>query len=122
MLQSWDWSCDRLLLDANGRDRRYKAISASRDSFNEAGVVRVLVDCGTQFLENYVQASVEVNECALRPEPLSQFFTADDISGVLQEQDKNAKGLVLNFDAEAIPRQSALGYVRLKQAEAEGLG
>jgi hypothetical protein len=107
-------NCDRPLLGDKGCDRRYKAISASRDGFNEARIVRILVNCGAQFLKNYIQASVEVDECAIRPQPLPQFVTADDLPGVFQEQDENAKGLILNFDASAISRQSALGYVRLK--------
>ena len=45
-----------------------------------------------------VQAIVNVDERAIRPQRVSQFITADQFSGTIQEQGEDLKGLDLKSD------------------------
>jgi len=94
-----------------------EAISLPRDSFNEAWIFRVVLKGGAQFLECGVQTAIKINVCTLRPERLAKLFAGDNLAGPLQEHGKNAKGLFLDPDADALAGDYTLEKVDLVEAK-----
>jgi hypothetical protein len=70
-----------VLIDGNRGD---KPISSPRDSFDKAWIVGIVVDSGTQLLQNDIKTRIEVNVRAFWPKCSVQFLTRDGFAGVLQ--------------------------------------
>src|SRR5581483_11629152 len=79
---------------------RDKAIAAPRHRLNEAGSDRVVSQGEPETADGRVQAVLEIDERALRPEAATQFFARDDLPRVLQERGKNPERLVLERQAK----------------------
>ena len=82
-----------------GVHRGDEAIPLAWNRFDESRIVRVVIDCGAQLFQNYVQGSIEIHVGALRPQPQPQFVSADDGPRPLQKRDEHTKGLIVNFYA-----------------------
>jgi hypothetical protein len=63
---------------------------------------------------------VEVNEGVCRPKLFAQFFSGDDVAGVLKENDQEPKGLLLQLDLDAVLAQFACTQVQFEETEANG--
>jgi len=61
---------------------------------------------------------VEIHKGIGRPEDLAQGFAADQFTGVLDQVDKNAEGLLADFHLHPVAPQLRVGCVDLENAEA----
>jgi hypothetical protein len=79
-------------------DWRDKAVATPWKGFNEPGMLRRVAQYLPKLANRRVQAIVNVDERAIRPQRVSQFITADQFSGTIQEQGEDLKGLDLKSD------------------------
>jgi hypothetical protein len=103
----------------NRRNRRNKPVTATRNGFNKPRVFGIVVNRRAQPLQDYVQAAVKIDVSSFWPKPLAQFFAADDLSWSLQEKEKKAKRLFLDFDSYAVTAEYPVNRVRLEQSKTE---
>jgi hypothetical protein len=109
----------------NDRNRCNEAVTAPRKSFDEPGVIRVVVKSGAKSLQNYVETPVEINVSPFRPESLPQFLPADDFPRTFEEEEQKSEWLVLNFDAGSAASKSiadSIDFERAKAKENSGRG
>src|SRR5580700_6138186 len=95
--------------------RGNKAVAMTGNSFDESWVVGTVVERGTEFFQNGIQASVEIDKSTFRPKSMTEFLAGNDLAGALQQQDdKDAKWLVLDLDSHTTSAQRVAGNVRLE--------
>jgi hypothetical protein len=63
---------------------------------------------------------VEVNEGVCRPKLFAQFFSGDDVAGVLKENDQEPQGLFLQLDLYAVPTKFSCARVDFEDTKANG--
>ena len=66
-----------------------------RDRFHETGVVGVVAEHGPQTLDGRVEAVLEIDVGARRPQPLAQLVTGHHAATVGQQHPQHLEGLVL---------------------------
>jgi len=89
------------------------------NGFNKSRIFGIVVESGTEFLEDYIQTAIEVDEGPIWPELGTQLLAADDFTWAVEQNQQNTEGLVLKLNAHAIAGQRLVSRVRLKQAESE---
>ena len=62
---------------------------------------------------------LEVDVRVVRPEPLPQLFTGDDLSWLLDERGQDLEGLLLNRDEVTVAAERLRLQVRFKRAKAD---
>jgi hypothetical protein len=100
-------------------DRRNKTIARARNSFDETRIISVVIEGSAKFLQNHIEAAIEIHEGAVRPEIISQKFTGNNLARMLQKQQQNAKRLVLYLYAHTITEERFVGDVGLEQTESK---
>src|SRR5688572_22873240 len=108
-LVSLDWS------------RRDESISPSRKRLDEARVVGGVAKRRSQPLHGGVEAVLEIDKRAVRPEPLAQLVPGDHVAWTLEHQSKDFERLLLQPDAHAVLPQLAGSDVELERAKAQPL-
>ncbi len=83
-------------------DRSDKPIPVARQGLDEAGIVRGVAQGLPEPHDGGIQAMVEVNECVIGPEPLSQLLSCNDFASLFQQDGENATGLLLEPDLTAL--------------------
>ena len=101
-------------------ERRDEPIAAARQRLDEPRVVRIVAERGAQALHRRVQAVLEVDEGAVRPQPLAQLLARDDVAGALEHQPEDLERLLLQADAGRARPQLAQPHVELERAERRG--
>jgi hypothetical protein len=99
------------------RDGNEKAVTTSRQGFNET---RVLCGIGQRFpqlVDRGVQAVVEVDESVFRPDLRTQLLATHHIARSLQQHSKYVKGLFLNPDSLSLLPQFSGPQIHLKRSE-----
>jgi hypothetical protein len=67
-------------------DIRYEAVAPPRYGFHEPSVCRRISECLPDFQDCRIETPVEVNKRVGRPHLAPQFFTSDDVAGVLHQR------------------------------------
>ena len=108
--------CQRLdsLRVVDGAD---KSIPTPRQRLDEARRLGRIAQRVAQPVDHGVQAVVEVDERATRPEPLAQLFTRDQVARSLQQQREDLERLLLKPDADASLPQLAGLQIQLEDSE-----
>src|SRR5260370_9652853 len=83
--------------------RRQKAVTLAGYGFNEAWILRVVLQRGTQFLQRRVKASLEIAVRAFRPKGLPPFRPLHYFPIMLEDNYEVAKGLFLKLDPNPLP-------------------
>jgi hypothetical protein len=79
-----------------------ETITALGKGFDEARLIRFVVQGLAQFLDGRIQAMVEIHEGVFGPKPLAKLFSRHYLAGLLQQHGQNLKGLVLKLDLVAV--------------------
>ena len=82
--------------------RGKETLTLARHGLDKARILRVVLKRGTQLFQRRVKASFKVHMGPLRPEGLAELFPFDDFAILLEEHGQNAKGLLLNLDANPL--------------------
>ena len=98
---------------------RNEAVSPSREGFNVARRLGIVVKHLAQLLDVGIQAVFEIYECIFRPEVLAQFFAGDQFARTLQQKRKNGDGLALQLKLGAVLVQLGRLAVELKRSETD---
>src|SRR6202035_5549497 len=111
------WARARLLayLFSYGRD---EAISAAGVRFDESRTVCRVSQRFPYFVNGRVEPLIEVNEGALGPEFLAQYFPADYLSWMLDQEHQDLDRLPLQLDRQTILVEIAVSQVQPKRSEA----
>jgi hypothetical protein len=88
-------------------DLRKESVTATRDSFHEAGTLGGVAQGLTYFADCFVQAVVEVHESVRRPEFFLKFLASCDLAGVCEQHRQDLEGLFLKADSHAVLAQFA---------------
>jgi hypothetical protein len=64
----------------------YEAIPASWDGFDIARIIGAVCEGTANLVDREVDSMLEVNECGLRPKAPLDFFSAYDLTGLLDEK------------------------------------
>jgi hypothetical protein len=78
-----------------------------------------IVESGSDLLDGRVQAVLEVDVGPVGPEPLSQLFSGDDLSWMLDERGQDLEGLLLDPDEVTVATERLRLQVRFKRAKAD---
>src|SRR5262245_20869902 len=85
-------------------DRRNEAVTAAMKRLHVPGTFGGISKRRPQALDRGVDAVLEVDDCAIRPQPGPELVTGHDVAGALQEQAKNLERLLLEAHAHlALP-------------------
>jgi hypothetical protein len=84
-------------------DRGDEPVSASRNGFNVARRVGIIVKRVPHFSDGYAQAVIELNKGVFRPQALPNFFPSDNLSGPLDQHYEEPVREILNFHTGAVP-------------------
>jgi hypothetical protein len=79
-------------------NRGDEAISQAGNSFYVARLTGGIVEDASQLLDGCVEAVLKIHERIGGPEALLELFAGDNLTGVLDEQAKNLKGLRSNLN------------------------
>ena len=99
--------------------RRDPAIAASLNRLNKERAFGRIPERIAQPADRGADALVKIHKHVLRPEGLSKFLAADDLTGTAQEYAKGAKGQVLYADLDAASAKFTRAEVSLKYTEAD---
>jgi len=86
---------------------RNKPVTASRDSFNESGRIRIVVENRANSADAEIQALLEVHKRSPLPDLISQFLSGDQFAGIGYKRSQNLEGLSLKPDGAATFSQLA---------------
>src|SRR4030095_1416265 len=95
--QRAEWQHDEARADQDlarliGRDQ---PITASRYSLDKQGTVGIVAECRSQSFDCRVEAALEIDEGAGRPDPALQIVSRDDLSGAFEQQAQDRERLRL---------------------------
>src|SRR5581483_6386413 len=96
-----------------------KAVATAGEGLDKTRTRRGVAQGLPQFVDDGVEAVVEVNKSIGRPQPLADFFAGDQISRALQQHEQNLEGLLLQAQAHSGPAQLAGIGVSFVRSEAE---
>jgi hypothetical protein len=88
-----------------------------REGLDKPRFLRRIAQSVSKFLDRGVQAVVEGTECVLRPKSLTQLVPGNDFAGMLQQQCKQPKRLLLQLYLDAFLVQLSRVEVNSKGAE-----
>lgn len=118
---SWFW---------RGRlDRRLPGVSDSADRADElvpllgaranvARGVRVVGKGRTYLADAEIQAALEVDESVVAPDRAAELLARYEAAGALEQDRESLRGLTLQSDGSAVPRELEQVGIEFKQAEA----
>ena len=78
-----------------------ETITAFGKGFDEARLVRFVVQGLAQFLDGCIEAMVEIHERVFGPKPLAKLFSRDHLAGLLQQYGQYLEWLLLKLDLVA---------------------
>ena len=90
----------------------------SGDGLDEPGFLRRVAQSISKFLDRSVQTVIEGNEGVLGPKSLTQLVPSNDFAGMLQQQRKESKRLLLQLYLDAFLVQLSRTEIDSKVAEA----
>jgi hypothetical protein len=93
---------------------RQEPIALARHGFDEAGILRVVLQRGAQLLQSGIQAPLEIDVGPFRPQRLAKLFSPDNLPILLEQHRQDAKGLFLELDPDALAAEARPSQVRLK--------
>jgi hypothetical protein len=89
--------------------------------FNEARVIRRVVQRFAQPHDRSVQAVVKIDESIIGPKPLPKFFPGDDFAAPFQQNCENPARLLLKLDLSALLPKFTRAHINLVDTEADEL-
>src|SRR5262249_50188402 len=89
---------------------------------DELGRLGGVAERGTQPLDRGVDAMLEVDVGAVRPQTLADLLAGDDLAWSLEHHRKNLERLILQADADAVAPQLVRPQIHLESGEAEYRG
>jgi hypothetical protein len=78
-----------------------ETITALGKGFDEARLIRLVVQGLAQFLDGCIEAVVEIHERVFGPKPLAKLFSSDQLAGLLQQDGQYLQRLILKLDLMA---------------------
>src|SRR5258708_25395739 len=84
----------------NDMQRGQEAITLARHSFDKARIFCIVLECGAKLLQSCVQASLEIDVGACRPQSLAELVSLYNLPVLPHEPGENSKGLFLDFRSE----------------------
>jgi hypothetical protein len=96
-----------------------EAVAATRQSLNQAGIVRRISQCFAHAVHGGVESVLEVAKRLGRPELLLQLFASDEFSGAKQQRFENLKRLPGQTDSDALFAEFPSTQVDLEDAKAD---
>ena len=91
--------CGRIFLLREFMDRYEEPVATTGNCFNETRVLGRVAQAVTDLIDGRGQTVVEIDNSAVAPELLLQFFPGDQFAGVLDQHNQHAEGLSLQADA-----------------------
>ena len=101
---------------------RDEAVTQSWKRFDVARSERRIAKCGANFFYGCIQAVLKIDKRLRRPELFAQHFAADDVTGAVQKQIEDLKGLRPDLQLQAMLVEFAATRPRFVGAESKGLG
>jgi hypothetical protein len=101
------------------QDRGDEPVTAPGDRFDETRCLCRIPERLAQPADGCVQASVEIDERAFGPQPDNQLLARDDLAGFFEQRLKNAKGLLLQLDPNALLPQFPSIHIQLEWAKSK---
>jgi hypothetical protein len=98
--------------------RSKESIASPGNGLNKAGAFRVVAQGFTQLANGYAQAVVEFDESVVRPKPLTDLVSSDDLAGPFDKQDQQAKGQILQLYADAVTDQATFLRIEMVGSDA----
>src|SRR5208283_2449490 len=74
-------------------NRSDKAVSAPRNGFNEPGIIRIIRQCLTQFVDRDTKPMLKIHERVRRPQLLTQLLAGNYFSSTSQKDSQNTERL-----------------------------
>jgi hypothetical protein len=105
------------LRDSERVQRGDETIPAAWNRFDESRVFRRVAQGQANFLDGRVQALVEFNERAGRPNGPMQFLTGNQLARAADQQLQNSKRLFLELDPAALLAQLSGSEVQFESPE-----
>jgi hypothetical protein len=99
------------------RHRRNKTITAPRDGFHEAWVVRGVAENFSQSHYCIVQPVVKIYESVPLPETIAQLISGDNFALILKEYDQDLKRLLWKLETKTLFAKLAGLQVHLENSE-----
>jgi hypothetical protein len=78
-----------------------------------------IAECRPQLVHRSIQTAIKINERMIGPKGMAQFVPRHDLTGMLQQENEQVKGLFLQFDVKSMPAQFASTDIDLKRSEAK---
>src|SRR5207237_5578111 len=78
-----------------------EAITVPADSFDVTRVLSGITQGGSQFIDRAADVVVEINEGAIRPQPLAELLAGDNFAGALEQSKQQLERAFLKHDAAA---------------------
>jgi hypothetical protein len=106
--------------DSSGHDTvdgRNEPITAPMERFNKSGILCRIPKRSAQPLDRGVEAVLEVDERAIRPQAVTNFVARDDFSWLIQHQHQNLERLVLQPHPNALLAELSRLEIYLEDAE-----
>ena len=97
--------------------RRNQPIAAARQGLDESRGLGRVSKRFAQPLHRRVHSVLEVDECVVLPEPLTQFLAGDQLTGALHQALEHLEGLLLKAHTHAGLSQLAHAKVQLERAK-----
>src|ERR1700732_4718015 len=94
-----------------------EAITLARNGFDKARIFCIVLECGAKLLQSRVQASLEIDMGACRPQGLAEIVSLYNFAVSPKEHGENSKRLLLDFDTYALAAQGRAGQVRFEQTK-----
>ena len=86
---------------------------------HEPRMLGVVAERGAQALDRRVQPVLEVDERAVRPQPLPELVAGQHLAGPLEQHGQQLERLVLQAEAHAVLAQLARAEIELESSESE---
>jgi hypothetical protein len=106
----------------NDFDGGEEAVAAAGEGLEEAWVGSGVAEGFSDAVDGGVDAVLEVDEGAVRPELTGDFFAGEKLAGARKEEAENLEGLGVELDTDALAAELAGGGIGLECAEAIASG
>ena len=90
-----------------------------RQRFDEAQVRGRIAEDRSDLVDCFGEASVEIDEGSLRPEPGLEFATGDDFTGLFEQRRQELERLLFQLDPDTVFPQLARVPPDLKNTESD---
>jgi hypothetical protein len=98
---------------------RNEAVAAPNDRPDESRISRVVAEGGSQLVNRRINAVLRFNEDPVTPQPFVDDFSANEFSGILEEEEQQLHGDAFHFHGRAGASQLVAVDIQLKLFEAE---